>query len=93
MASGEAKKKMDLTGAAVDVLCGVSELGRNGEVMGEKIELGEAGETGDMVQTIELSGVSQVIGELGVPGIAAGELGEGGVNTDERGEGGVSTGE
>lgn len=37
-----------------------------------------------MVQTGELSGVSQVTGLLGVPGIAAGELGERGVSTGER---------
>ncbi|TWW78132.1 hypothetical protein D4764_11G0002530 [Takifugu flavidus] len=61
--------------------------------MGETVELGEAGETGDMIQTGELGRVNQVIAELGVPGISAGELGEGGVSTGERDEGAVSTGE
>ncbi|TWW56228.1 Transposon TX1 uncharacterized 149 kDa protein ORF 2 [Takifugu flavidus] len=55
--------------------------------MGETVELGEAGETGDMIQTGELGRVSQVIGELGVPGITSGELGEGRVSIGERGEG------
>ncbi|TWW81192.1 hypothetical protein D4764_01G0010070 [Takifugu flavidus] len=73
----------DLSGMMIDVVCDLNELGKNGEVMGETFKLGEAGETGDTIQTGELAGVSQVMGELGVPGIAASELGEGGVSTGE----------
>ncbi|TWW71219.1 Transposon TX1 uncharacterized 149 kDa protein ORF 2 [Takifugu flavidus] len=98
--SGEAGGTVDLTGVVcdlsgvmIDVVCDSNELGTNGEVMGETVELGEAGEPGDMIQTGELGRVSEVIGELGVLGIATGELGEGGVSTGERGERAVSTGE
>ncbi|TWW54635.1 hypothetical protein D4764_0192110, partial [Takifugu flavidus] len=108
--SGEARGKVDLTGLVVDVSCVMSdvtcdsnELGENGEVMGETVKLGEAGETGNLIQTGEQVRVSQVIGEHGVPETAAGkqgegeggivEQGEGAVSTGERGEGGVSTGE
>ncbi|TWW73406.1 hypothetical protein D4764_15G0008000 [Takifugu flavidus] len=55
--------------------------------------MGEAGETGDTIQTGKLGGVSQVMGDFGVPGIAAGELGEEAVSTGELGEEAVSTGE
>ncbi|TWW61835.1 hypothetical protein D4764_04G0004820 [Takifugu flavidus] len=95
--SGEVGKEMDLTGVVVDVLCGLGELGKTGEGMGEIRELGEAGETGDLGQTgdqcVAVGEVGQVTGERGAPGIVAGELGEGGMSTGERGEVGVSTGE
>ncbi|TWW62688.1 hypothetical protein D4764_04G0013350 [Takifugu flavidus] len=78
-------KVMDSTGVAIEVLCGLGELGKNGEVMGETSELGEAGEKGDMAQTGEQCAaggeVGQVTGERGVLGIVAGELGEGGMST------------
>ncbi|TWW77606.1 Transposon TX1 uncharacterized 149 kDa protein ORF 2 [Takifugu flavidus] len=76
-----------------EVVCDSNELGENGEVMGETVELGEAGETGDRIQTGEHGTVGQVMGELDGPGIVAGEQGEREVSTGERGEGGVSTGE
>ncbi|TWW61013.1 Transposon TX1 uncharacterized 149 kDa protein ORF 2 [Takifugu flavidus] len=98
--SGESGGKVDLTGEVCDlsgvmseVVCDSNELGENGEVMGETVELGEAGETGDKIQTGEQGTVGQVMGGLDGPGIAAGERGEGEVSTGERGEGGVSTGE
>ncbi|TWW71160.1 hypothetical protein D4764_17G0006430 [Takifugu flavidus] len=98
--SGESGGKVDLTGEVCDlsgvmseVVCDSNELGENGKVMGETVELGEAGETGDRIQTGEQGTVGQVMGGLDGPGIAAGERGEGEVSTGERGEGGVSTGE
>nr|BAC82602.1 gag-like protein [Takifugu rubripes] len=98
--SGESRGKVDLTvvvsdlsGVMIDGVCDLNELEKNGEVMGETEKMGEAGETGDTIQTGKLGGVSQVMGELGVPGIAAGELGEEAVSTGELGEEAVSTGE
>ncbi|TWW56113.1 Transposon TX1 uncharacterized 149 kDa protein ORF 2 [Takifugu flavidus] len=98
--SGESRGKVDLTevvsdlsGVMIDGVCDLNELGQNGEVMGETVKMGEAGETRDTIQTGKLGGVSQVMGELGVPGIAAGELGEEAVSTGELGEEAVSTGE
>ncbi|XP_056913676.1 uncharacterized protein LOC130539368 [Takifugu flavidus] len=98
--SGESGGKVDLTGEVCDlsgvmseVVCDSNELGRKGEVMGETVELGETGETGDRIQTGEQGTVGQVMGGLDGPGIVGGERGEGEVSTGERGEGEVSTGE
>lgn len=68
--SGEAGKIMDLTGVAIEVLCGLGELGKAGEMK-------DTGQTGE--PSAAVCEVSQVTGELGVPGIVAGKLGEGGV--------------
>ncbi|TWW57319.1 hypothetical protein D4764_07G0000380 [Takifugu flavidus] len=88
--SGESGGKLGLTGEVCDlsgvmseVVCDSNELGENGEVMGETVELDEAGETGDRIQTGEQGTVGQVIGELDGPGIVAGEQGEGEVSTGE----------
>ncbi|TWW81823.1 Transposon TX1 uncharacterized 82 kDa protein ORF 1 [Takifugu flavidus] len=57
--SGEAGGKVDLTGVVCDlsgvmsdVVCDSNELGKHGEVMAKTVELGEAGETGDLIQTV-----------------------------------------